>query len=221
MKLAKQLFITSSLSVLLFTACGGGSETTAEAPKAKANLERILEITASELKQFEEKHKDTNKEKAMDDFSLSLAETLNATEPKVYPKTLGVIAEKDGSFTGFVDKNVNKLKDSGEPTAFKVEIDGEKQKLIASDSERSAESGIGGMMMGMAGGMMMGMLMGSLMNRQSATNTRPGANTPPRRSANAPASSRSSSSSANASRSSSTSSSAKSRSGSGSFSSGK
>ena len=157
----------------------------------------------------------------MDDFSLSLAETLNATEPKVYPKTLGVIAEKDGSFTGFVDKNVNKLKDSGEPTAFKVEIDGEKQKLIASDSERSAESGIGGMMMGMAGGMMMGMLMGSLMNRQSATNTRPGANTPPRRSANAPASSRSSSSSANASRSSSTSSSAKSRSGSGSFSSGK
>ena len=216
MKLAKQLFITSSLSVLLFTACSGGSETTAEAPKAKANLERILEITASELKEFEKKHKDTTKEKAMDDFSLSLAETLNATEPKVYPKTLGVIAEKDGSFTGFVDKNVNKLKDSGEPTAFKIEIDGEKQKLIASNSERSAESGIGGMMMGMAGGMMMGMLMGSLMNRQSSTGTKPGANTPPRRSAT---SSRSSSSSSSSSKSSAPS--ARSRSGSGSFSSGK
>jgi hypothetical protein len=222
MKLAKQLFITSSLSVLLFTACGGSSETTAEAPKAKANLERILEITASELKEFEKKHKDTTKEKAMDDFSLSLAETLNATEPKVYPKTLGVVAEKDGSFTGFVDKNVNKLKDSGEPTAFKIEIDGEKQKLIASNDERSAESGIGGMMTGMVGGMMMGMLMGSLMNRQSSTGTKPGANTPPRRSANAASSSRSSSTKSSSSSSSKSSApSARSRSGSGSFSSGK
>ncbi len=219
MKLAKQLFITSSLSVLLLTACGGGNETTAEAPRA--NLERILEITASELKEFEKKHKDTTKEKAMDDFSLSLADTLNATEPKVYPKTLGVIAEKDGSFTGFVDKNVNKLKDSGEPTAFKIEIDGEKQKLIASNSERSAESGIGGMMTGLAGGMMMGMLMGSLMNRQSSTGTRPGANTPPRRSAKAATSARSKSKSSSSSSSRSSAPSARSRSGSGSFSSGK
>lgn len=218
MKKAKQFLLTSSLSIFLFTACGGGDE----APRAaapKANLEKILDITASELKKFEEKHKDTNKEKAMDDFSLSLAETLNATEPKVYPKTLGVVAEKDGSFIGFEDKNVNKLKDDGEPTAFKVEIDGDKQKLIASNSERSAESGIGGLMMGMAGGMMMGMLLGSIMNRQSATGTRPGANTPPRRAAGS-SSSRSGSNSAS-SRSSSSSSSARSRSGSGSFSSGK
>jgi hypothetical protein len=214
MRLAKQLLITSSLSVLLFTACSGGSETTV-APKA--DLEKILQITTDELKKFEEKHKDTSKEKAMGDFSLSLAETLNATEPKVYPKTLGVVAEKDGSFTGFEDKNVNKLKDDGEPTAFKIEIDGEKQKLIASNNERSAESGIGGLMMGMAGGMMMGMLMGSIMNRQSATGTTPGANTPPRRSAKAAQTSRSSSSS----RRSSSAPSARSRSGSGSFSSGK
>ena len=211
MQSTKQLLLASSLSVLLFTACSGGGEESARAPKA--NLERILEITADELKKFEEKHKDTSKEKAMGDFSLSLADTLNATEPKVYPKTLGVIAEKDGSFTGFDDKNVNKLKDEGERTAFKIEIDGDKQKLIASDNERSAESGIGGLMMGMAGGMMMGMLLGSIMNRQSATGTRPGANTPPRRAAGS--SSRSSSSS------SSSSSSARSRSGSGSFSSGK
>ncbi len=199
MKLAKQLLITSSLSVLLLTACGGESRE----PGSKANLERILEITASELKGFEEKHKDTTKEKAVDDFSLSLAESLNSAVPKVYPKTLGVIAKNDGSFIGFEDKNVNKLKDEGEPTAFKLEIDGEKQMLIASSTERSAESGIGSMMMGMAGGMMMGMLIGNIMNRQSATGTRPGANTPPRRPAN------------------STSSSARLRSGSGSFSSGK
>lgn len=210
MQSTKQLLLASSLSILLFAACGGGNESV-RAPKA--NLERILEITADELKKFEEKHKDTSKEKAMGDFSLSLADTLNTTEPKVYPKTLGIIAEKDGSFTGFDDKNVNKLKDDGERTAFKIEIDGDKQKLIASDSERSAESGIGGLMMGMAGGMMMGMLLGSIMNRQSATGTRPGANTPPRRAAGSSSSSRSSSSSS--------SSSARSRSGSGSFSSGK
>ncbi len=212
MKSAKQLLLASSLSVLLFTACSGGSdEPKAVAPKA--NLEKILEITADELKKFEEKHKDTTKEKAMGDFSLSLAETLNATEPKVYPKTLGVVAEKDGSFTGFEDNNVNKIKDDGERTAFKIEIDGDKQKLIASNSERSAESGIGGLMMGMAGGMMMGMLLGSIMNRQSATGTRPGANTPPRRAAGAGTSS--------TSRSSSNAPSARSRAGSGSFSSGK
>ncbi|MCK5895539.1 MAG: hypothetical protein KAG20_01975 [Cocleimonas sp.] len=218
MKIAKQLLLASSLSILLFTACSESDEGERKAAVPKANLEKILDITASELKKFEEKHKDTDKEKAMGDFSLSLAETLNATEPKVYPRTLGVIAEKDGSFTGFEDKNVNKLKDDGEPTAFKVEIDGDKQKLIASNSERSAESNISGMMMGMAGGMMMGMLIGSIMNRQSATGTRPGANTPPRRAAGT--SSRSSSNSSS-SRSSSSSSSARSRSGSGSFSSGK
>ena len=217
MKSAKQLLIASSLSVLLFAACSGGdgaSEPKAAAPKA--NLEKILEITAAELKKFEEKHKDTSKEKAMGDFSISLAETLNATEPKVYPKTLGVVAEKDGSFTGFEDKNVNKLKDDGEKTAFKIEIDGENKKLIASNSERSAESGIGGLMMGMAGGMMMGMLLGSIMNRQSATGTRPGANTPPRRGAGA-----SSRAGSNAPSSKSSAPSARSRSGSGSFSSGK
>jgi len=218
MKSTQQLLLASSLSVLLFTACGGGSESTT-APKA--NLERILEITADELKKFEEKHKDTSKEKAMGDFSLSLADTLNATEPKVYPKTLGIVAEKDGSFTGFDDKNVNKLKDDGERTAFKIEIDGDKQKLIASDSERSAESGIGGLMMGMAGGMMMGMLLGSIMNRQSATGTRPGANTPPRRAAGSSSSRSGSNSASSRSSSSSSSSSARSRSGSGSFSSGK
>jgi hypothetical protein len=210
MKSAKQLLIASSLSILLFAACSGGDD--GGEPKAvapKANLEKILEITANELKKFEEKHKDTTKEKAMGDFSLSLAETLNATEPKVYPKTLGVVAESDGSFRGFEDKNANKLKDDGEKTAFKIEIDGDKQKLIASNSERSAESGIGGLMMGMAGGMMMGMLLGSIMNRQSATGTRPGANTPPRRAAGA------------SSRASSNAPSARSRSGSGSFSSGK
>ncbi|MCK5813525.1 MAG: hypothetical protein KAH03_04670 [Cocleimonas sp.] len=210
MKSVRQLLIASSLSVLLFAACSGDDGTSEpKAPAPKANLEKILEITATELKKFEEKHKDTTKEKAMGDFSLSLADTLNTAEPKVYPKTLGVVAESDGSFTGFEDKNVNKLKDDGEKTAFKIEIDGDKQKLIASNSERSAESGIGGLMMGMAGGMMMGMLLGSIMNRQSATGTRPGANTPPRRGAGA------------SSRAGSNAPSARSRSGSGSFSSGK
>jgi len=209
MKSVKQLFIMSSLSVLLFTACGGGE------PEPKANLERILEISADELKAFETKHKDTSKEKAMSDFALSLSDTLNSTEPKVYPKTLGVTAEKDGSFTGFRDDNVNKLQDKGEPTIFKVEIDGDKQKLIASDSERSAESSFpfGGMMMGM----MAGMLMGNIMNRQRATGTTPGANTPPRKSAK---STKSSAFSSSSSKKSSTPS-AKSRAGSGSFSSGK
>jgi len=203
MKSVKQLFITSSLSILLFTACGGE-------PAPKADLERILKISADELKAFETKHKDTTKEKAMDDFALSLADTLNATEPKVYPKTLGVTAEKDGSFIGFRDDNANKIRDSGEAQVFKVEIDGDKQKLIASDNERSAESPFGGMMMGM----MMGMLMGNIMNRQRSTGTTPGANTPPRKSASTKKSSSSSKKSFSSP-------SAKSRAGSGSFSSGK
>lgn len=190
MKSVKQLLIASSLSVLLFTACGGGSSE----PAPKANLERILDISAAELKAFETKHKDSPEDKVMDNFATSLAETLNTTEPKVYSKTLGIKAEKDGSFTGFSDTNVNKLKDDGEATVFKVEIDGDKQKLIASDSERSAESPLGGMMMGM----MMGMLLGSVMSRQSATGTTPGSNRPTPSTSNA-----------------------KSRAGSGSFSSGK
>ena len=197
----KQLLITSSLSVLLFTACGGGE------PAPKANLERILEISADELKAFETKHKDTPENKVMENFAMSLADTLNTTEPKVYPKTIGIKPEKDGSFTGFNDKNVNKLQDDGEETVFKVEIDGEKQKLIASDSERSADSPFGGMMMGM----MMGMLMGNIMNRQRSTGTKPGTTRPAPAKKAAPSKSTSSSSS----------SSAKSRSGSGSFSSGK
>lgn len=95
-------------------------------------------------------------------------EVMNVT-PVLHSNPIGVKMLKDASFEGFDDSNNNNIKDSGDKKLFRVEIDFEGKRLIASDSEGRGFTG-SGLMTGLLGGMLMGRLMGN----QRAAGVRPG-----------------------------------------------
>ena len=89
--------------------------------------------------------------------------------PALHQNPIGVKMLKDASFEGFDDSNNNNVKDAEDTKLFRVEIDFEGKRLIASDSQGGGFTG-SGLMTGLVGGMLMGRLMGS----QRAAGVRPG-----------------------------------------------
>lgn len=90
-------------------------------------------------------------------------------QPVLHNNPIGVKMLKDASFEGFDDGNNNNIKDSGDKKLFRVEIDFEGKRLIASDSEGRGFTG-SGLVTGLLGGMLMGRLMGN----QRSAGVRPG-----------------------------------------------
>ncbi len=80
--------------------------------------------------------------------------------PALHTNPIGVKMLKDASFEGFDDRNNNNVKDSEDEKLFRVEIDFEGKRLIASDSQGRGFTG-SGLMAGLVGGMLMGRLMGN------------------------------------------------------------
>lgn len=209
MKTKKLLLGSTILALSLIAGCSGGSET-----QTKADLHRVMDIASTTMETFKS---DKEGDAALAEFNTEFEKNLNSMKPEAHPGPLGVTLEKDGSFHGYHDKNANKAKDSDEPEIFKLEIDTENKRILASDSSgRVADHSIAGMMGGLAGGLIAGMLIGSLLNRQrsSGVNTQSLGNKQANTARGGGSSSRSSSSSSNSS-------SARSRSGSGSHSAGK
>ncbi|WP_444996070.1 hypothetical protein [Aliikangiella sp. IMCC44359] len=159
MKLRALLASTVVTGSLLLAAC---SESV-----PNADLDRVLDVTADTLYQFEQKGV-TKDDKAVGEFATELQTNMRAANPKVHTGPVGVVANSDGSFSGYYDKNDNQQKDSGEKDLFKVEIDSEKQRLIASDTNGYVRdhsfSGTG---------LMAGLLIGHLLSRQRAAGVNP------------------------------------------------
>lgn len=135
-----------------------------------ADLNRVLDITLETMNIFEQKSEGVEEDAAMDKFAEELAYNLNTFEPKVYPERVGVNYASDGSFEGYHDENRDQSKDSGEKDLFKVEIDGENQRLIASDENNVSENSFAGMGMGLLAGMLIGNMMGR--QRAAGVNTK-------------------------------------------------
>ncbi len=156
----KTLIASGILSTtILITACSEKVES--------ANLDRVLDVTSDTLYQFE-KEETKQQETAVQDFAAALQTNMRAANPGVHPGPVGINANEDGSFSGYYDKNDNQQRDSGEKDLFKVEIDGEKQRLIASDTNGYVRdhsfSGTG---------LLAGLLIGSLLSRQRAAGVNP------------------------------------------------
>ena len=185
-------------SALALTACDQNKSATAD-------LDRILGVASNSMTSFESKNSSNadalNEGNVMDKFSSSYASDLNASQPPIHSGPIGVNSQKDGSFAGFDDKNNNGIKDEGEEDIFKLEVDTENNRLVASNGGEVREAGFSG------SGLIMGMLLGNMLSRQRATGANPAAKrATPKRSASSKSKSFSS---------------AKSRVGSGSHSSGK
>ncbi len=89
--------------------------------------------------------------------------------PVLHHNPIGVKMLKDASFEGFDDGNNNNIKDPEDQKLFRVEIDFEGKRLLASDANGGGYTG-SGLMTGLVGGMLMGRLMGN----QRAAGVRPG-----------------------------------------------
>lgn len=125
------------------------------------------------------------------EFTTFYAEVLNS-EPRFYDNTLGLEIKEDASFLGFEDANSNGIKDADEGDVFKVEIDSENNRLIASDMAGNSSG------LRFSGtGFLAGMFLGNLLNRQSRAGVKAGSfnnrTVSPRSAYKAPSSARSSS----------------------------
>lgn len=146
-------------STVLITACS-------ESVKP-ADLDRVLDVTSDTLYQFEQSPNAQDKG-AVELFAKKLESNMRTASPQVHPGPLGVEAKKDGSFAGYHDKNNNMTRDSGEKDLFTVEIDSEKQRLIATDvSGNVRDHSFSGT------GLIAGLLIGQLLGRQRAAGVNP------------------------------------------------
>ncbi len=159
MKIVTITLTTIICSAVLLAGC--------EKKSATADLDRVLGVTSESLTKFENTSSDVNNDNVMDKFSDTYAKDLNATQPPLNAGPIGVNSQADGSLLGFDDKNNNKIKDAGEKDLFKMEVDTENNRLVASSEGEVREQGFSG------SGLLMGMLIGNMLSRQRATGARP------------------------------------------------
>lgn len=153
---------------------------------ASVDLDRVLDVTSQTLTTFEQEQAYNNytedselnadgtpivktamNEESMKEFGKQLERNLNSATPQIHKEAIGVNVNEDGSIQGYNDKNNNGIKDSGEKELFKIEVDGEKQRLLASSGEYVRDSGFSG------SGLLTGLLIGNLLSRQRGAGIRP------------------------------------------------
>ena len=133
------------------------------------DLNRVLDIMQKTLDdnqatrgaEFQGKGEDPEAQKAfMQSFNEQYAENLNAA--KLMSQPIGTSVQADGSISGFVDPNRNMNQDAGEKQLFKVELDAERNRLIATDTQNGYHRDHGFSM----SGLMVGMLIGHMLSGQ-------------------------------------------------------
>lgn len=135
---------------------------------SRADLDQVLNVASGTLDSFESRE-DVNKDNVMDKFAGSYMQNLNSSQPTIHSGAIGVESKTDGSFGAYTDSNNNMTKDEGEKELFKLEIDSENNRLIASDEDAVRDSHFSGT------GLLMGMLIGSMLGRQRAAGANPAA----------------------------------------------
>ena len=159
----------AGFAILGLAACGGTPQT--------ADLGQVLDRTEFTLTEYENylssaAAEGTSPTEATDEqmaeFAGFLTDVMNS-QPTFYDQPIGMEIKEDAVFQGFVDKNMNRVQDSGEKNIFTVEIDSENMRLIATDETGEAShKGFSG------SGLLAGLVIGRLLSRQSAAGIRPG-----------------------------------------------
>lgn len=129
-----------------------------------ADLGQVLDRAEFALQEFST-NTSTNgateaSEEVMVEFTSFMTAVMNA-QPAFYDSPVGVELKQDATFLGFDDLNGNTARDDGEEDIFKLEIDTENSRLIATDmTGDSVHTGYRGT------GLLTGLLIGSLLARQ-------------------------------------------------------
>lgn len=155
------------LSIALFTSivlAGCGVQST---PEPRVDLDRVMSIAGNTMDSFDARASEVTEENAMEEFSVLLGYDLNDAQPALYDGQIGVSPQADGSLLGFDDLDGDSDLDGGEDELFKVEVDTENNRLLASSEGVVQESGFS------FGGLFMGMLLGNMLSRQRTAGVNP------------------------------------------------
>ncbi len=156
------IYIAIFSSIIFLSGCENNNYA-----KTNIDLDRVLVVTSDTLQSYDKiisKNANPDTDQVFWGLAEKLAVNYNNTQPKIYEGNIGVIPQKDASLLAYVDSNANNTLDRGtEELLYKIEIDGENARIIASsNSGEVQEQGFS------AGGLMTGFLIGSLLSRQSS-----------------------------------------------------
>jgi len=135
------------------------------------DLNLVLDSTVETLYAYEEKV-NAQEEKNEDDAFLGFAQELavgynNSTTP-IYKNPISVQANQNASLVAYDDANNNQVLDQNEDALFLIEIDGEKNRVIASSRSGAVnEHGFTGT------SLLTGYLIGSMLSRQRSAGVNP------------------------------------------------
>ena len=157
---------TISVLALAVTACSSANSK----PKGP-DLGSVLDRTVAALEYAEENMEkpedEAGTEKQLQTFTRIMTQVMNAN-PTVHSQPIGVNLREDAAFIGFEDKNGNAVSDPGEKDLFSVEIDGERNRIIATD----LASGDGTYRLS-GTSLFAGYMLGRLMSRQGRAGVKP------------------------------------------------
>ena len=135
------------------------------------DLAQVLDRTDVALKSFQSNLNDKKitklDEKTLEPLTGLMQHAMNM-EPAIHKTPIGIELVKGATFQGFDDKNMDNIQDYGEADLFKVEMDFDGERLIASIGGKQSTSS------GMARGLITGMVLGHLMGRQRSAGVRSG-----------------------------------------------
>jgi len=145
--------------------------------REEIDLNLVLDVTIDTLTNYQEKidmgfksnpETKPDADNAFVGFAEALAVDYNRSQPPIYKSTIGVNPQNDASLLAFDDKNGDTKYQDGEDILFKIEIDGEKARIIASSRSGAVNdhyfSGTS---------LLAGYLIGSMLSRQGRAGVNP------------------------------------------------
>jgi len=138
------------------------SSTTPTGPDLGSVLDRtVMALEFANNADFEKAAETSTEDKQLKDFTSIMHQAMNL-DPQFYNTPVGVSLREDAAFVGFEDKNGNNVSDAGEKDIFTVELDAERNRIIATD----VTSGEGTYRIS-GSGLLAGYIAGRLLGRQS------------------------------------------------------
>lgn len=161
------ILMVALIAPLALAACGGIPEGT-----APININQVLDRTAKRLVKFDEylrRYDYKEIDQAMyDQFNTTIQHDLNA-KPRFHSTKILTNIRKDASILGHGDLNANGKVDEKEPLLFKIEFDGDNNRIIVTSAAHRDAVG-----RPVRGGFFAGVMIGSIMNRQTSSGIKRG-----------------------------------------------
>ena len=160
-----KLTTAAALATILVGCSAANSKSTG--PDLGAVLDRTIKVIEFADSKFDKVEDGAKANAQLEDLTRVMQQAMNA-DPRLYNKPVGVNLREDAAFVGFADANGNNVSDPGEKDIFTIEIDAERNRIIATD----LVSGEGTYRLS-GSGLLLGYMAGRLLGRQGRAGVKP------------------------------------------------